>query len=88
MKKRVLGIFISLLLVLSMVSVLPVMTASAETSGDYEYTVLDDGTAQITAYNGNEVNLVIPSTIDGLTVTVLDAKNMSMIHRSDTRLVL
>ena len=74
MKKRVSGIFTSLLLVLSMVSVLPVMTASAETSGDYEYVELDDGTIEITKYTGTDSVVEIPSEIDGKTVTSIANK--------------
>lgn len=40
-----------------------------ENSYDFEYTVLDDGTIEITAYLGNAVNLTIPSKIDGYTVS-------------------
>lgn len=39
------------------------------TSGDYEYTVLDDGTAQIAKYNGNEAELTIPTELDGKKVS-------------------
>ena len=45
------------------------LSVSAEISGDYEYTVLDDGTISITGYTGSEANLVIPSEIDGMDVT-------------------
>ncbi len=45
------------------------LSVSAEVSGDYEYTVLDDGTISITGYTGSEANLVIPSEIDGMDVT-------------------
>ncbi|MCD8026107.1 MAG: leucine-rich repeat protein [Clostridiales bacterium] len=37
--------------------------------GDYAYTVLEDGTAEIAFYIGNETEIVIPSTLDGYTVT-------------------
>ena len=40
-----------------------------QTSGDWEYYVLDDGTIDITEYYGNEESLEIPSVIDGYTVT-------------------
>ncbi len=40
-----------------------------EEFGDYEYQVLDDGTASITKYSGNETALVIPSEINGYKVT-------------------
>lgn len=43
--------------------------AGAETFGDYEYSVLDDGTVKITGYNGSAETVVIPDTIDGKSVT-------------------
>ncbi len=45
------------------------LTAYAETYGDYEYTILDDGTVEITKYKGSEASVTIPSTIDGKSVT-------------------
>lgn len=42
-------------------------------SGDYRYVILDDGTAEITIYNGKEENLTIPSEIDGRKVVSFDA---------------
>ena len=39
-----------------------------EASGDYEYTVVN-GTAQITGYVGTDTEVIIPSEIDGYTVT-------------------
>lgn len=39
------------------------------TSGDYQYSVLDDDTVQITRYNGTENDITIPTEIDGKTVT-------------------
>ena len=45
--------------------------AGAEWSGDYEYSVLDDGTVEITDYTGSATNLTIPATIGGKKVTSL-----------------
>ena len=45
--------------------------ANAATSGDYEYEVLDDGTARITDYFGTGGDVVIPESIDGYTVTAI-----------------
>ena len=39
------------------------------TSGDYEYALLDDGTIEITKYNGSADRLTIPAKIAGKTVT-------------------
>ena len=47
------------------------ITSFAATSGDFEYTVLSDGTAEIRGYSGNATNLTIPSKIGGYTVTKL-----------------
>ncbi len=38
-------------------------------SGDYQYRVLEDGTAEITWYSGKDSVLKIPNTLDGKTVT-------------------
>ena len=49
---------------------LPVVSANADTSGDYEYNKNADGkTATITKYNGGASEIVIPDTIGELTVT-------------------
>ncbi len=45
------------------------VNASALTSGDYEYEILGDGTAEITKYNGSAENLTILTKIAGKTVT-------------------
>ena len=45
------------------------LSANAETSGDYEYDVLDDGTVVITKYTGSDTELEIPSEINGKKVT-------------------
>ena len=39
------------------------------TSGDYEYALLDDGTVEITGYNGKAEKLTIPDTLAGKKVT-------------------
>lgn len=66
--RRALSLLLSLMLVVSTVTG---MTVHADTSEDgvYEYSVLEDGTIEITDYYGSEDNLVIPSEIDGYTVT-------------------
>ena len=39
------------------------------TSGDWQYVVLEDGTAEITRYTGEAETLEIPESIDGISVT-------------------
>ncbi|MBQ1995805.1 MAG: hypothetical protein II237_06400, partial [Clostridia bacterium] len=54
-----------IMLAVALMAVCFVFGASAETWGDYEYIVLEDGTVEITKYNGSETELVIPEMIDG-----------------------
>ena len=39
------------------------------TSGDYQYALLDDGTVEITKYNGKAEDLIIADTLEGKKVT-------------------
>ena len=48
-------------------------TAIADTCGDYKYTLLDDGTAEITRYIGTSNIAVIPRKLDGKFVTSIGA---------------
>lgn len=64
----------ALLLSMTMViSVLSSLTVFAEGSADFSYTVLEDGTAQITGYSGSDTVVEIPSEIDGITVTCIQS---------------
>ena len=38
-------------------------------SGDYEYYILDDGTACITKYNENDEKVIVPEKLDGIRIT-------------------
>ena len=49
--------------------VLCVVCAGAETYGDFEYGVLDDGTVEISDYNGSAKTVDIPEKINGKSVT-------------------
>lgn len=63
MKKLILsGILIVFLVLFSTV-------AAFAASGEYEYEILEDGSARITKYRGDAVKLVIPSEFDGVPVT-------------------
>ena len=71
--KRILSIAILVLMLLALC-----LTACAEetepktyTSGDYRYILLDDGTAEITWYNGKAENLTIAAQLDGYPVTAI-----------------
>ena len=69
MTKRIISLLTTLVMAVSLAGVLPAMTVGATTSGDYEYTVLDDGTVAIIDYYGDASVLEIPSKINGKTVT-------------------
>ena len=66
--KKGISIVLSVALLLRLFLIFPT-TVSAEASGDYEYNILDDGTAEIKKYIGSESELEIPSTLDGYDVT-------------------
>ena len=57
--------------VLMLMAVCFAFGVSAETWGDYEYTVLEDGTVEITDYTGNDAEVIIPEEIEGKEVTVI-----------------
>lgn len=63
-----------LLIALSLLLALGLSFALAEdeyTSGDYKYALLADGTAEITGYIGQELDISIPEEIDGYPVTAI-----------------
>ncbi len=68
--KKIMSMLLSVVMLFSITAGLD-LSAYADTSSDWNYYVLDDGTALIMGYNGTETDLVIPSTIDGYDVTVI-----------------
>lgn len=75
--KKILSVALVLTLLLGTLCIFP---ASAEElpegqiSGDYWYNVLDDGTAEITGYEGNDDIINVPAEIEGYTVTSIGYK--------------
>ena len=77
--KKVISTCLAAVMLLGAVVVAPITASSAETqavrtgetiiSGDFEYELLDNGTAEITKYTGSATKLAIPSEIDGKKVT-------------------
>ncbi len=70
--KKSLSIVLALLMLVSLFAVAPI-TASAEVSGDYEYKILEDDTAEITGYTGSATEVTIPSELDGKKITSIGA---------------
>ena len=64
LKKWLLG-----LVTFAAMAVLCAVCAGAQTYGDFEYDVLDDGTVEISGYNGSAEKVDIPEKIDGKSVT-------------------
>ena len=62
------------------------IVASADVSGDYEYKILDNGTAEITKYKGANGVVTIPSTIGGKKVTRIGDFAFSWCSTDDTDL--
>ena len=73
-KSNVKEIIIALVILLGVIiSIGAIVIYAAETGttedGNFEYTLLTDGTVEITKYKGTETQVIIPETIDGKTVT-------------------
>ena len=98
--KRLTAVILSALMMTSAFSVLPVSAAVIEsnnsvlssdylTSGDYEYSLLDNGTVEISKYIGNDDDVTIPDTIDGKKVMSIgrnafsSCKNLVSVEMSD-----
>ena len=82
--KKTLAWLLSILLMAGccLVAGVPKDVVFAETSDEFQYTLLDDGTAEITGYTGPGGNLVLPETLDGYSVTSVGneafAENMDL----------
>lgn len=70
-KKRILAAVLSLLMLLTAFPLTGSVASAAEdiACGDFRYRVLEDGTAEITSYNGSDTELIVPSELNGNAVT-------------------
>lgn len=87
--KKFAAILLSALILSSSFSILPVSAATfgndtavvssdeSLISGDYEYSVLADGTVEITQYLGSDSDVTIPNTIDDKKVTSIGSETFS-----------
>ena len=72
MKNVINKIIVTLFVITLVTTVFNILPKSlANSNGDYAYDVRDDGTIEITKYNGSTSNLNIPSTIDGKQVSYI-----------------
>ena len=81
MKKSAIRILSVFLTIIMLVSLIPVYSYAYQFSadGNFEYTVNTGNTATIQNYIGSAINLTIPATIDGYTVTDV---NKSLFNNS------
>lgn len=88
MKKinKALAVLLAAIMTFSVFTALPITASAAVSdsesvgayvSGDFEYQVLDDGTAKITRYAGSETDVIIPSELDGHKVEILYSEAFS-----------
>ena len=77
--KKFISLLLALIMALSVITIVPFTASAAEAEligtgeqdGFYNYTILADGSAEITQYFGTDEHVVIPSTLGGHTVTVI-----------------
>lgn len=71
--KKMLAVLFAALLALSMACAWAEEAAepTVYTSGDWEYVLLEDGTAEIVGYDGRDKELTIPAEIDGFAITAI-----------------
>ncbi len=72
--KRTLTIVLALLLLAAIPSPVFGQEEVLLSSGDYQYRILEDGTAEIAKYNGQAASLEVPSSLDSLAVTSIGYK--------------
>ena len=70
--RKIISLLLSILMIITSVPLMA-LNSFAASSGDYEYELLKDGTAQIKHYNGSETEIEIPSEIDGHRVTFISS---------------
>ncbi len=79
--RRTISIIMSVIMVLSCFAGMT-FSVGADTSGDYEYEVLDDGTIALVDYVGADAEKIeIPSELDGKKVTQLGSEKMDVLFR-------
>ena len=82
--KKSISLALALLMLLSVFTVVPI-TAGAETykNGDWEYIIFEDSdNIRIERYTGTENEIVIPSTLDGHTVSSIGSKNSESVFEN------
>ena len=79
--KKLYALMLSLLLILGLACALAEKAPTVYTSGDFQYILLEDGTAEITSYSGKAAELTIPAELDGHTVTSLADSSIAFCRK-------
>ncbi len=61
---RIVSLILSFAMLFTLIAGLN-FSAFADTSGDFEYTILDDGSVEVTKYTGSDKNIIIPINFNG-----------------------
>ena len=70
-KTKILSVLLSLVMIITAISMMPVGSFAATPESEFSYTTGSDGTVTITKYNGSASNIEIPDTIAGKAVTAI-----------------
>ena len=82
MKKMLAALMACMLLL----SAIPATADNVRTSGDYQYTIKGNGTATIVGYTGKQNDIILPSLIDGYTITTIGANAFACERKANTRI--
>ena len=98
--KRITAIILSAFMTVSAFSALSVSAATVDSnapvvsaddnlvSGDFKYSVLDDGTVEIARYVGSDTDITIPDTIDGRDVASIGDESFSGMYIFDRDVII
>ena len=98
--KRLTAVILSALIMTSAFSILSVSAATVDSnapvvstddnlvSGDFKYSVLDDGTVEIAGYLGSDTDITIPDTIDGRDVASIGDESFSGMYSFDCDVII
>lgn len=69
--KKLTSIILVALMLISVFAIAPITAGAITSSGDFEYTILDDDSICVSRYIGNNTEITVPAEIDGYKVAVI-----------------
>lgn len=82
--KKLLSVVLSFCIIMTTFALLSTSAGAADetfTSGDFEYKILEDETAEITGYIASETTVEVPAELDGYKVTSIGGKHFWVMTR-------